>query len=167
MNARKKQLFKGFIGTAIIIGVLLTSFVICSTAFAFLEGEKINPENRIDLASRGDGGAWKTDDLVVTYDYDRMEDRMDISGKVRFYFAAPGRILERFWLTIYILDSKNKIVASESIASAPYSKEIDPVSFEDTLRLPEGANGFTFGYHGEWNSTGGAHPTKFGNTPGK
>lgn len=146
------------------IGILLMSAA-AGSAF-MMEGEKINPENRIDLVATGDGGAWKTDDLVVSYDYDRMDDRMDISGKVRFYVAAPDRTLERFWLTIYILDGSNKIVASESIANAPYTKEIDPISFEDTLMLPDNATGFTFGYQGEW-ASGGAQPTKFWNTPGK
>jgi len=145
-------------------GILLMSAAVGS---AFLmEGEQINPENRVELAKTGDGGAWKTDDLVVTYDYDRMGDRMDISGKVRFYVAGPDRTLERFWLTIYILDGNNKIIASESIANAPYTKEIDPVSFEDSLMLPKGATGFTFGYQGEW-ASGAAQPTKFWDTPGK
>ncbi len=162
MNAGKW--FKGITWSGIVVAIVLMSFGISSATL--LGGDKINPENRIDLAERGDGGAWKTDDLVVTYDYDRTKGRMDISGKVRFYTA--GQMLETFWLTLYVLNDKNEIIGSESVATAPYSKGMEAViPFEDSLELPEGASGFTFGYHGEVAGTGGQQPRKIWNTPGE
>ena len=146
-------------------GVLLLTIIFAGSAFAFMEGMTINPEKRIDLAKEGDSGLWKTNDLVVIYDYDREMNRMDISGKVRFYIG--GSALDQFYLTIYILDKSNKIVNSETIAAAFKGQELKPISFEDSLELSKDAAGFTFGYVGESTTGGGSRPTSFGESPGK
>ncbi len=134
--------------------------------------ETVPPQNRIALADESDSGAWDTDDLVVSYHYQRRPEALDFSGKVEFFGKISGsfEVLERFSLTLYLLDEAGDIIESKALASSGYYKEIKPIPFSKTIPLPAGATGFAFGYSGKAVSGGsedeGGSSWQFWETPG-
>jgi hypothetical protein len=133
--------------------------------------QTVTPENRIELTEESDSGAWDTDDLVVSYRYQRSSEGMTISGKVEFFGGVANfDAFERFSLNLYWVDDAGRVVGNNRIAAAGYYQEMGPISFKRTLRLPADATSFSFGYSGTAISGGsdddGGMSWRFWETPG-
>ena len=133
--------------------------------------EKIPPQNRIALAGESGSGAWDTNDLVVSYQYQREPGRLRISGKVDFLGGVSNfDAFERFSLTLYLLNGAGDVIGNRRIAAAGYYKEVRPISFDRTIQLPDGTVAMAFGYNGTVVSGGsgddGGSSWQFWETPG-
>ena len=133
--------------------------------------ETVPPQNRIMLAGESGSGAWDTNDLVVSYQYQREPGRLRISGKVDFLGGVSNfDAFERFSLTLYLLNEAGDIIGNRRIAASGYYQEVEPIAFDETVQLPEETAAFAFGYSGKAVSGGsaddGGSSWQFWETPG-
>jgi hypothetical protein len=154
-----------------VCSLLFLTITLTSCATGVLGPETVPTQKRISLAEENASGAWDTNDLVVRYRYQREPGRLEMSGKVRFFGGISNfNALERFSLTLYLLNGAGRIIDSHRIAASGYYQDIKPIQFDKTIQLPEGTAAFAFGYSGTVLSGGsaddGESKWRFWETPG-
>ena len=150
----------------ILIAAMLTA---CKPGL--LGPDTVPSQNRIALMEKNASGAWDTNDLVVSYRYQRGPGRLEMSGKVEFFGSITNfDAFERFSLTLYLLNGLGRIIGRNRIAASGYYQDVESIPFDETIHLPEGTTAFAFGYSGTAVSGGsaedGGSSWQFWETPG-
>lgn len=130
-----------------IMGFLLILVILagCSHFLINYDGAKIRDGYQIPIV---DGvkklGQYTTLDVTVDYQYERIDDTLQISGKVRFAdYLLRDSGLRYFSISILLADAENNIIASRPLTSAGYG---GPITFNKTLQLPREAKVMVFGF---------------------
>jgi hypothetical protein len=154
-----------------VCSLLLLTITLMSCGTAFLGPETVPVQNQIPLTEENAGGAWDTNDLVVSYRYQKEPGRLEMSGKVTFFGSITNfNAFERFSLTLYLLNGAGRIIGRNRIAASGYYQDVESIPFDETIQLPEGTAAFAFGYSGTAVSGGsgedGGSSWQFWETPG-
>lgn len=99
---------------------------------------------------------WRTGDLMVAYGYERIRERLTISGEMTFAGSITNfNYIDHFRLTCYFVDGENTVIGSQGLISAAFGRSIEgPFRFSRTVTLPPGVKGIAFGYSGEVRDNG-------------
>ncbi len=148
MNNQKY--LKSSITGIVILGVLL-GVIACRHSVFNYTGKVVKPENRILLKQGGPHkSVWNTEDLTLSYEYQKQGGTLEISGKIAFanHLVYNFRDFSNFILTVYFADANGRINGEQALASASVGKAIRTMSFDRRMTLPPGAENMVFGYRG-------------------
>ena len=137
---------------------LLVGIAACSHSPFTYVGRTVKEENRIPIQDKGShSGKWKTDDLLLTYEYARDSDTVEISGTVTFmqHLENNFALLSNFSLQVHFVDPEGTILARGiSLASAGLKYPMQSLPFREKLQLPAGTTAMVFSYRGAAEDTG-------------
>lgn len=139
--------------------ITITTLSSCSSALFTYKGTEETQKDHIIVLDRGDQqGAWKTNELSITYKYHLTDSALKIEGNTDLTggFATDFRWVKRLAVYLLFLNKQGIVIDSPLIYSIGSCRAIDmiPMMFEKTLPLPEDACAFSFAYDGELAGTG-------------
>jgi hypothetical protein len=112
------------------------------------------PENKwLVLSQSGDqSGAWKSEDLILDYKYDRYQSQLSISGIIHFAGRITNNysIVQYFHLDAIPVDAQGKVLDMISLTTAGDMNTLfdGPVDFNKILTLPPETAAIAFSYRG-------------------
>jgi hypothetical protein len=137
--------------------LLVVSMVACAGGFDTWRGRTSHEKDRIALHDGSDQGIWKTDDLVVRYNYSLSSNDMHITGNAALSQMLQDRAdaVKRFTLAVNFLDAQGKDIETRELAAAGYKEEAMSWTFEHRFALPAGTAAMAFSYDGEMSQGSG------------
>ena len=136
-------------------GILITGLFFgmaaCQHRTFSYNGKMVKPENRIPLKEGGPHKSeWKTENLLLNYEYKRQGQSFEIYGVVSFlgHIAYNYRDFSNFFLTVYFTDAGGMINGEHTLASASIGQPIEKLEINSRITLPTETDNMVFGYRG-------------------
>ena len=141
------------------IVITITALPSCSPALFSYKGTEETQKDHIIVLDHGDQqGAWKTNELSITFKYQLTDSALKIEGNTDLTggFAIDFRWVKRLAVYLLILDKQGTVIDSPLIYAIGSYRSVDmiPMMFEKSIPLPAGACAFSFAYDGELTGTG-------------
>ena len=135
------------------VAAALTMLTGCvGTLFSYRGAVVAQPNNRFALKEGDQEAVWKTNELAVTYRYQKSQASLKISGTVELLegFATGFTSAKYLDVTILFLDKQGTVIENAILYSAGdhYAFTSVPMAFEKTISVPDGADSFSLGYDG-------------------
>jgi hypothetical protein len=152
--------------TALTLGVLLGG---CQGSMLNIQGQSIQYPDRITLSERGQqSDQYRTEDLVVDYQYDRTGDNLKASGVIRFSTSMQGNFttVSNFSFAVVLADAEGKVLIQQGLITANAQNIGEPINFSKTMAIPPQTKLMAFSYTGQVSGAGTAgSPTSFWHDP--
>lgn len=105
---------------------------------------------RKPIALKDGEGVWKNDDLSVSYQCQRTQNALRISGFVELGNGIANNFstMEYFRLQLHLLDAYGKILDTRLLADSGHLVNIGKWHFKRNIPLPSDAEAIVFGYEG-------------------
>jgi hypothetical protein len=139
---------------ASLIFILSAAFISgCGGNLFTYKGDRVTREDLISKLEDGNQkGVWKTNELAITYQYQKTPETLKISGSVELVggFAIGFRQIERLAVFLLFLDNQGTVIENSLIYAVGNHHSIDmiPMLFEKTIPVPDGTKTISFAYDG-------------------
>jgi hypothetical protein len=123
----------------------------CQLSLFNVPGQSIENADRIIVKGGGQQtGQYRSDELVVNYEYVRHGDSLKISGVVRFSDSIQGLFstVSTFNLALVLADPRGIVLAQQGLTTAHNHKVGEPVAFSTTMVIPSQTASMAFRYTG-------------------
>jgi hypothetical protein len=134
--------------------ILISAILLGCQSLSFKPIGHMVPEKKsLFLSQSGDqSGAWKSEDLILDYKYDRYQNQLSISGIIHFASRITNNysIIQYFHLDAIPVDAQGKVLDMISLTTAGDLNALydGPVDFYKILTLPPNTAAIAFSYRG-------------------
>jgi hypothetical protein len=129
--------------------IFLFSLVACQGSLFSYRGRTVEPDRRIELLENGPHeGIWQTNDLTIKYRYEKKADIMQLSGVAELSdrYKFFDEVVERFYLTLFFLDNKDRVLEDKEILHSSYSLPYDKFTFKKSIEIPPSVISIAYHY---------------------
>ncbi len=143
-----------------IIPLALVLLFGCKSTESFYRGYTSQNSSNFALTDSGvQPGDWKTFDLLLAYQVEKMPATLTVSGSITFsnYYQLNAYQIQTLDLYLFFLDDMAKVLQTARVSSAINVYADDLIHFNQTLQIPPGATALSFGYNGMAREDGGGH----------
>ena len=148
--------------------IFLASIVACQGISNQYRGATVEPDCQIFLLEDvPHEGAWQTFDLNIEYTYEKKTGMLQLSGvaEVSDHYIQLYARLSRLHITLYYLDTDNKVLESKLILIASSIYIDGKFKFKHNLEIPPETTSITFGYDGRVYGGNGEGGDRFAKHP--
>jgi hypothetical protein len=123
----------------------------CVDTSMLYRGNQVSPVHVVTLQESGpNAGTWQTFDLVVDYKYTRNGDAFDLSAEAELgqHQQRLYARLQYLYFYFFFVDKDSRVLETFSIDNFYAGKTDERVKFSKSYKIPNRAEGFSFGYSG-------------------
>ncbi len=140
--------------------LLALVFVGCVTTSEMFRGNSVSPERVVAMQSSDPkNGSIENFDIKIRYGFVRVDDVLKISGQAvlteRYEQLYIG--IKHLHVYLFFLDDTSRVLETVSLATATTGDADELLEFAQSLNVPIGAVGISFGYDGEVKRGGDAN----------
>ena len=118
---------------------------------SYYHGLQANPTESLPLPGKElQKGKWQTYDLLLDYQYQTEGNSLKISGATTLsdFYQINMNFLRKLDLFLFFLDKDAKVVETAQLLKVRSSSLDSPLSFNQTIEIPQAAKAIGFGYQG-------------------
>jgi hypothetical protein len=127
--------------------LIISLIFLCSCASLSYQGKIITQK---PIVLKDGKEVWKSNDLRVSYECQRIQDTLRISGFVELGNGISNNFstIEYFRLQIHLVNAQGKISDTRLLADSGHLVNIEKWHFTREIPLPSGAEAMVFSYAG-------------------
>ena len=116
------------------------------------QGHSVSPEQIVAIQQPGPHkDSIENFDIIINYEFTRIGDVLEISGQAALAERYPllYERLKYLYVYLFFLDDASRVLETVSLAKALTGRTDERLVFSQSLSVPAGAVGISFGYNGE------------------
>ncbi len=152
MNKKIKSIYMGC------TCLLILAVAGCVTTAEMFQGGSVSPEQVFAIQETGPNKGYDQNfDIIISYEFVRSGDVLEISGQAVLTDRYPKTYESLNYLHVYLffLDDSLRVLETVALASSMAGNLDEHFEFSQSLNIPTGAVGISFGYDGEARGGGG------------